>query len=45
MHDVAETLGIVEAFAEHDFPGKRLSEMIRASGREDIICYVYCQHI
>lgn len=32
MHDGAETQGIVEAFAEHDFLGMRLSGMFCASG-------------
>lgn len=45
LHNVAETLKIVEAFAEHDFLRKRLSGMVCAAGCEAIIFCVYCQRI
>lgn len=45
MHDATETQEIVEAFAEHDFYGLRLSGMIRASGCSADCFYAHCQHI
>ncbi len=42
MHNGADTLEIVEAFAEHDFCGMRLSGMVRASGCSSIVFYTYC---
>lgn len=45
MHNEAETQGIVEALAEHDFHEMRLSEMFCASGCSSHYFFAHCHNL